>query len=156
VKEGPTLAEKLGTTTHLSPLLQKARRLGLGAKDLEQLAIQRGCDYYQGAEPPGELRVGVEQFSNAELAVALLNPGLRYTPQTVRLGAAMLSAPGNSPADIAWQMILERGEAIVRYVAQAGMKFERENPFWPELLALLPPAPDPNRAFCPIRHDLLP
>jgi hypothetical protein len=49
VKEAPTLAEKLGTTTHLSPLLQKARRLGLGANDLEQLAIQRGCDY---SRPP--------------------------------------------------------------------------------------------------------
>jgi hypothetical protein len=149
VKEAPTLAEKLGTTTHLSPRLQKARRLGLGAKDLEQLAIQRGCDYYQGAEPRGELRVGVEQFSNAELAVALLNPGLPYDPQTVRLGAAMLSAAGNTPADIAWQTILERGEAIVRYVAQAGMKFEQENPFWPELLALLPRAPEPKAGVLP-------
>ena len=60
----------------------------------------------------------------------------------------MLSAPGNSPADIAWQTILERGAAIVRYVAQAGMKFERENPFWPELLALLPRAPDPKAGAC--------
>lgn len=38
----PTLAAKLGTTTHFSALLQKTRRLGLGPADLEILAIQRG------------------------------------------------------------------------------------------------------------------
>jgi hypothetical protein len=149
VKDTPTLAEKLGTTTHLSPLLHKARRLGLDANGLEQLAIQRGCDYYQGSEPPIGRRVDVKQFSNVELAIALLNPALRYSPQTLRLGAAMLSAPGNSPVDIAWQTILERGEAIVRYVAQAGMKFEPENPFWPELVALLPGAPGPKAGVLP-------
>lgn len=93
----PTLATKLGTTTHLSPLLHKARRLGLDAEGLERLAIQRGCDYYHNGGPLPPLGVLVEQFSNAELAIALLNPALRYDPQTLRLGAAMLSAEGNSP-----------------------------------------------------------
>jgi hypothetical protein len=49
--ETDTLAAKLGTTTHLSPLLMKARRLGLGVEDLERLAIQRGCDYYHDGQP---------------------------------------------------------------------------------------------------------
>jgi hypothetical protein len=44
----------------------------------------------------------VDQFSNAELAIALLNPALRYHPQTMRLGAAMLSAEGNTPEEIIW------------------------------------------------------
>src|SRR5882724_5436447 len=39
----PTLAANLGTTTHLSALLQKVRRLGLGPKELEKLAVQRGA-----------------------------------------------------------------------------------------------------------------
>ena len=37
-----TLAYRLGTTTHLSPLPQKARRLGVRApEDLERIALER-------------------------------------------------------------------------------------------------------------------
>jgi hypothetical protein len=46
----PTLAEKLGSPPHLSPLLRKARNLGLDADGLERLAIARGCDYYSVVE----------------------------------------------------------------------------------------------------------
>jgi len=49
----------------------------------------------------GQVTVG--QFSNAELAIALLNPSLPYDPQALRLGAAMLSADGNTPEEIARQ-----------------------------------------------------
>lgn len=48
----PTLAEKLGTTAHLSPLLRKAARLGLGAAELRALAVQRGCRHYQTGNEP--------------------------------------------------------------------------------------------------------
>lgn len=42
-----TLARRLGATAHVSPLLQKARRLGLATpEDLERLAVRRGCLYY--------------------------------------------------------------------------------------------------------------
>ena len=84
----PTLAEKLGTTTHLSGLLIKAKRLGLDAEALERLAIQRGCDYYHEGDPLPPGAVSEQDFSNEELAIALLNPALRYHPQTLRLGAA--------------------------------------------------------------------
>src|SRR5882724_5483525 len=110
--ETPTLATKLGTTTHLSPLLRKARRLGLGAAELEQLAIQRGCDYYSGGEPSPPVHISVEQFSNADLAIALVNTALRYDPQTLRLGAAMLSAEGNTPEEIARLTRMERCETV--------------------------------------------
>ena len=147
--EGPTLAAKLGTTTHLSPLLRKARRLGLHAEDLERLAIQRGCDYYDPGKPFAPLDVSTEQFSNAELAIALLNPALRYSPQTLRLGAAMLNAQDNEPAKIAHLAKLERCEAVVRYIAEAGRKFEPQNPFWTELLELLPLTPPPKSSVVP-------
>ena len=133
----PTLAAKLGTTTHLSPVLWKAHRLGLDAERLERLAIQRGCDYYDSGEPAPPLHISTEQFSNAELAIALLNPALRYDPQTLRLGAAMLSAEGNSTEQIARLAVMERCGAVVRYVAEAGHKFEPQNPFWSRLLQLL-------------------
>lgn len=147
--ETPTLAAKLGTTTHLSALLRKARRLGLDALGLEQLAVQRGCDYYHNGDRLPPPRVSVDEFSNAELAIALLNPALRYHPQTVRLGAAMLSADGNTPEEIAWLALMERCEAVVRYVAEAGRKFEPQNPFWDRLVQFLPLTPPPKSSVVP-------
>ena len=147
--ETPTLATQLGTTTHLSPLLRKARRLGLEAEGLERLAILRGCDYYHNGDPLPPLHVSVDEFSNAELAIALLNPALRYHPQTLRLGAAMLSADENSPEKLARLAKLERCEAIVRYVAEAGKKFEPQNLFWTRLLELLPTTAPPKSGVVP-------
>ena len=147
--EPPTLAAKLGTTTHLSPLLRKALRLGLTAEGLERLAIERGCDYYGRGEPLPLTQVSPQQFSNEELAVALLNPALRYHPQTLRLGAAMLGAAGNSTEEIARLAKMERGQAIVRYVAEAGKGFEPGNSFWTTLLALLPVTPSPKSSVVP-------
>jgi hypothetical protein len=78
-----TLAYRLGTTAHVSPLLMKARRLGLRVpEDLCELAVQRGCRYYAGG---GDLTAVVREsspapmiavpetasFSNEELALAL-------------------------------------------------------------------------------------
>ena len=143
------MAAKLGTTTHLSPLLRKARRLGLDAEGLERLAIQRGCDYYDSGKPFEPLEVSTEQFSNAELAIALLNPALRYSPQTLRLGAAMLNAQDNEPGKIARLAKWERCEAVVRYVAEAGRKFEPQNTFWTDLLELLPLTPPPKSSVVP-------
>ena len=144
-----TLAAKLGTTTHLSPLLQKARRLGLDATGLERLAIQRGCDYYHNGSPLPPVSVTRSQFSDEELAIALLNPALRYHPQTLRLGAAMLGAEGNDPVQVARLSKMERAERIVRYVASAGSKYEASNQFWAELLALLPVTPAPSSRVVP-------
>jgi hypothetical protein len=147
--EPETLAAKLGTTTHLSPLLRKARKLGLGPRELEMLAVQRGCDYYHDGSPLPPPPVSREEFSDVELAIALLNPALRYDPQTLRLGAAMLGAEGNEPAHIARLARMERAEAIVRYVASAGNRFELGNPFWTALLEMLPPSAPPKSSVVP-------
>lgn len=140
--QSDTLARRLGTTTHLSPLLMKLRRLGLGAKrDLCTLAVQRGCrHYWQGDEPKGEL-VAAHDFSNEELALALLTVAAPYDPHAIRCGAAMLGAPGNEARTLARLAIWERSEAVVRYVAECGQKFEPANSFWTDLLALLPMTP---------------
>lgn len=86
---------------HLSPLPRKARRLGLDAIALEQHAIQRGCVYYHQGTPISVVPIRADQFSNLELAIALLNPALRYDPQSLRLGAAMLGVPGHAPEEAA-------------------------------------------------------
>ena len=145
----PTFAEKLGTTAHLSPVLHKAFRSGLDAAGLERLAIQRGCDYYHEGAPLPPPTITLQQLSNEELAIALLNPSLRYHPQTLRLGAAMLGAEGNVPERIARLAVLERCEAMVRYVAEAGRKYEPENPFWSKLLSLVPVTPPPKSSVVP-------
>lgn len=102
----PTLAAKLGTTTHLSSLLRKAERLGLDAEGLERLALQRGCDYYNPGEPLPSAEVSLDQFSNVELAVALLNPARAMTPgrcDWVPLCSAQKAiAPSRSPGSLSW------------------------------------------------------
>ena len=144
-----TLAAKLGTTTHLSPLLRKARRLGLDATGLEQLAIQRGCDYYHAGDPLPPASISQEHFSNEELAISLLHPALPYDPQRLRLGAAMLGAVDNDPAEIAHLAKMERCESVLRYITDAGHKFEPENPYWTRLLSLLPEGPLPKPGIMP-------
>ena len=137
-----TLATRLGTTTHISALLRKAAGLGLRTPgDLSALAAQRGCrHYWHEGVPKGELATR-EQFSDEELAIALLNVALPFDPHAIRCGAAMVGAEGNSPKQLAWLAKLERSERVLRYVADCGKKYEPENPFWPELLALLPITP---------------
>ena len=144
-----TLAEKLGMTTHLSPLLMKARRLGLDATGLERTAMQRGCDYYHDGSPPPSVTVSRAELSDGELALALLNPALRYHPQTLRLGAAMLGAAANDPDDLARRTREERCELVVSHIAQAGRRFEPGNAFWQRLLALLPATPPAKPGVLP-------
>lgn len=134
-----TLAHKLGTTPHISPLLMKARRLGLPTGEhLEALAVARGCRYYGGGSLPTVAAVSREQLSDEELAMALLSIAARYSPQSLRVGAAMASAANIDPQRLAWLARLERSEAVLRYVAECGARYEPENEFWRKLLALLP------------------
>lgn len=147
--ETPTLAEKLGTTKHLSPLLHKARRLGLGAEELRILTAQRGCRHYSNGSEPAIPLAGRDTFSDEELAIALLSPALPYDPQNIRCGAAMLGSEANSPERLARMAIKERCSAVVRYVAEAGRRYEPENPFWGRLLEALPPTPPPRSGVLP-------
>ncbi len=144
-----TLAAKLGTTTHLSPLLRKAQRLGLGPRELQILAVQRGCRHYSNGSEPEQPLASEAEFSHEELAIALLSTALPYDPHSIRCGAAMLGAEGNNPRRLAHLAVLERCVVPVRHVAKAGCRFEPENLFWRELLAALPPA-------LPARSGVLP
>lgn len=139
-----TLARRLGTTPHLSPLLVKARRLGLVTPDdLEKLAIQRGCEYYNThpqnsvVRDEAPLPVSRADFSNAELAVALLAFHQPVPLLRQRMGACMLSAPDVDAGNLA---TLARGEEcaeIIRYIADCGHVIEPDNPFWIVLRHLL-------------------
>lgn len=86
-----TLANRLGTSSHISPLLQKARRLGVHCpNDLEEIALARGLRYFgqpdQLADGPQTKAVitalDPKYFSKEELAIALMSPSLRM-PQDI-------------------------------------------------------------------------
>jgi hypothetical protein len=147
--EPTTLAAKLGTTTHLSPLLHKARRLGLGPRELQILAAQRGCRHYSNGSEPEQPLASKGDFSDEELAIVLLSTALPYDPHSIRCGAAMLGAEGNHPRRLARMAVMERCVAPVRHVAEAGQRFEPENNFWKELLAALPATPVPTSGVLP-------
>lgn len=158
MQEG-TLAERLGITTHLSPLLMKLRRLGIGSPaDLERLAVRRGLRYYDlhGDSAEGlddsetSSDIATVALSNEELAIALLCPAAPYSQHRLRMAAAMLAADGNRPEKLAHLAIQERSETIVIHIATCGRKVEPDNPFWEKLLDLLP-----SRAVR-VRPDALP
>jgi hypothetical protein len=142
VVETPTLADKMGLPSRPSPLLQKAKRLGLhSAVLLESLGVARGCWHYRSpglAVPP---EISEADFSNEELAIALLSPGLPYSPHTIRVGAAMLGATGNDPETLARLAVAEQAVGPVHYIATAAGRFEPGNPFWRQVLELLPMSP---------------
>ena len=146
----PTLGDKLGLPPRASPLLRKAAALGLpDAAKLEALAVARGCWHYSLATETPLPAVPETVFNNEELAIALLSPSLPYSPRSIRLGAAMLGAEGNAPSRLAILATEEGSETAVRYVANAAQLFERDLPFWRELLAELPRTAEPPDGVFP-------
>lgn len=138
----PSLGEKLGLPATKAPLLEKAARLGLDSPEaLECLAVARGCWHYRSPDLRPAAVVSESEFSNEELAVALLSPSLPYSPHTIRLGAAMLGAEGNDIERLARLVVAENVTATARYIANAARRFEPDNPFWPNLVNLLPESP---------------
>lgn len=122
-----------------SPLLPKAEDLGLHSPaELESLSVARGCWHYRSPEIVPAPNVSEPEFSNEELAVALLSPSQPYSPHTIRVGAAMLGAPGNDVASLVRLIQAEGCAAPVRYIACAALRFEPNNPFWQQLLDRLP------------------
>lgn len=133
-----TLAEKLGTTVHLSPLLAKAARLGLGnSTSLASLAIQRGCTHYRSYRSPvntGFPDISRNQLSDEELAVGLLSPNWPYDPTLIRIGAQLLSGEHCNPETLSRLARQERCGPVLRYIATCGARTEPWSSFWKNLL----------------------
>jgi hypothetical protein len=145
-----TLAEKLGMPPGISPLFEKTQRLGLRSSELlESLAVARGCWHYRHPDLVPAPQVSESDFSNEELAVALLSPSLPYSAHTIRLGAAMLGATGNEVEVLSRLAVAERSIAPVRYIAGAALRFEPDNPFWRQLLERLPMVSLPEDGVMP-------
>jgi len=123
----------------VSRLLHKARSLHLQLPlDLERLAINRGCDYYERDLGPRIPPLGPVPLSNAELAIALIVPSLHPDARQIRLAAALLGSPEITVDEVATLATEENCASIVGYIAACGMRFEPQNPFWRSLAELLP------------------
>ncbi len=61
----------------------------------------------------------------------------------------MLGAIGNDPVQVSMLAIWERSEAVVRFVAECGRKFEPLNSYWNDLLARLPVCESPKDGVMP-------
>ena len=132
----PTLAEKLGTTRHVSPLLLKLKNHGLVTpREIAAAAIDRGCRHYA---PFAEgLHKDVPDITDEELAIALLSPCHLYEPQLIRIGSQMLSGDNSDPKKLARLAIMERCGPVIKYIAQCGQITEPDLPFWPAILTRL-------------------
>lgn len=131
------LARRMGTTAHISPLLQKARRFRLNSPDdLELLALARGLRYF--GKPDKAQEISAESFSNEELLIALISPSAPYSLNRIRMAGALLAANDISLEKIIHLSRQERCEAIIRHIAHCATMIEPENPFWNKLLKAMP------------------
>lgn len=148
-----TLAAKSGTTTQLSPLLRKCASLGLELpRDLERLAVQRGCGYYDLGLAEDRKVLRENSLTNTELGVALLSPHLPTNHRLIRIGAMMLSAPDVDAGKLTALARQEGCADVLRHIADAGRRFEPQNLFWRRLTDLLPDQiPDRDRLPHPTR-----
>lgn len=135
----PTLAQILRTTTPVSPLLRKARRLGLhGVETLIALAVARGCRHYVAPValppkvPPREL------LSDAELTILLLVGENAYNPTAIRCAAQLARSEQVEAGSLARLAQMEKTERVLSHIAHAGLEHDDTGKtFWQDLLSLL-------------------
>ena len=145
----PTLAQALAITTPVSPLLRKARRLGVREIDgLMALAVNRGCRHYAPAVSSPVSSISADDLSDEELTILLLAGENRYEPMAVRCAAQLARSPAVSPSRLARLARMEKTERVLCHIARAGLRHDSEGAeFWKTLLQCLPaqaPRDEPN------------
>jgi hypothetical protein len=138
-----TVAEQLGQTPHVSPLLRRLRKLGLSDPQYFRcLAVARGCDHYRSADDvsyPAD--PGPAVISDLELVVAMVSGAQEFDPTLVRCAAQLLSGDTVPVDALARLSIQERAVPVIRHIAQAALELDVDRKArWQQLLSLLPPA----------------
>src|SRR5438552_3045670 len=113
----PTLAQKLGDVTHVSPLLRKVREAsGCGLERvgewLLKCAVTRGATHYEREFSP-DLPEDSPALSNEELGVALCLGHLGWDAMYIRAAAQLLSAPEVDAPKLARFAEMEEVEPVV-------------------------------------------
>jgi len=135
-----TLAQVLASTTPVSVLLRKARRLGLhGIGAMIDLAVARGCRHYGSwalplAEHPSRLALNDE-----ELTILLLLGENPYEPAAIRCAAQLARSPHVDPVRLSRLAIKQKCERVLAHIARAGFDHDSEGgDFWQRVLDQLP------------------
>ncbi len=138
----PTLAQKLGDVTHVSPLLRKVRQLSGCSEErlgewLLKCAVERGASHYRRAFdqqlPPDNLAL-----TNEELGVALCLYHLPFNPMFIRAAAQLLSATDTDAEGLVRLAVMERCEPVLSHVAGAAARVAPTQEPWGFLRAHLP------------------
>jgi hypothetical protein len=148
-----TLAQQLGQTAHICPLLRRTDSLA-GKENpaccLKELAVRRGCRHYcEAFNPPSALPAGFEKLTNEEAGIALCLGQLPYEPTHIRVAAELLSSNTCRPERLARLARQERCQTVVAYIANSGRRVEPENPAWEEIFVSLGPTGKPPPGVLP-------
>lgn len=138
----PALATVLGETRAVSPLLRRARALGLRTlPELLAVAVSRGCTHY--AVPAGAEAVrdpGPTALPNEELVVLLLLGEHAYDPTAIRCAAQLLGGENVDLAKLATLARTQRCARVLAHIADAGREHDERAPeFWRDLRERLGP-----------------
>ena len=137
----PTLAQKLGDVTHVSPLLRKVRELSGCAEDRVgewplKCAVGRGASHYRRSFAP-ELPPDNPSLTSEELGVALCLAHHAFDPTLIRAAAQLLSARDTNAKTLAHLAVMERCEAVLLHIAGAAARVAPGQEPWAALRALL-------------------
>lgn len=136
----PTLAQTLATTTPVSPLLRKARRLGIhGVDAMIALAVSRGCLHYARDNDSDPIPLSSESLGDDELTILLLIGENVYEPTAIRCAAQLARSPSIDPVRLAQLARMEKCERVLTHIARAGVEHDPDGAsFWHEILSHLP------------------
>lgn len=139
----PTLAETLRTTTPVSSLRRKARRLGLpDLQDIIALAIERGCKHYTISKGYTSRRIPRSLLGDDELTILLLLGENHFEPTAIRCAAQLARSPEIRPEQLVRLAVMEKCERVLSHIARAGATYDSEgSAFWETILRLLPEQP---------------
>jgi len=137
----PTLAQKLGDVTHVSPLLRTVREVsGCGLEQtgewLLKCAVTRGATHYEREFSP-DLPDDSPALSNEELGVALCLGHLGWDPMYIRAAAQLLSSPDIAAPKLARLAEMERVEPVLLHIAAAAGRVAPTQEPWAWLRAHL-------------------
>jgi len=123
----PTLARKLGDTTHVSALLREVCQLsGLPPAEVGQwllkCAIERGARHYV-CDFPATLPADRPELSDEEVAVGLCLGHHLYNAFYLRAAAQFLSSPRVDAQRLARLAEMERVEPVLLHIADVASRF---------------------------------
>jgi hypothetical protein len=130
----PTLAQRLGDVTHVSPLLRRVQVLSGCSRErvgdwLLKCAVQRGATHYRRRFDPA-LPADTPELTNEEIGISLCLAHHSFDPIYIRAAAQLLSAPEIDPEEVVRLAVMERCEPVLAHIAQAAGRVAPQQQPW--------------------------